>query len=88
MIQGVQHTSWSQVRLSAPHPELRNYQVQSWHPPCPTSKEPIGVNSNPSLTYPFVPIEFESQHLTVLQTLHTQQTAQATFQSIKQASMT
>ena len=28
-------------------------------------KEPIGVNSNPSLTYLFILIEFESQHLTV-----------------------
>ena len=33
-------------------------------PPCSMSKEPIGVSSNPSLTYPLVPIEFEFQHLT------------------------
>ena len=64
-IHGAQHTSWSRVHLSTPHPELRSYQVWSWRPPCPTSKEPIGINSNPSLMSPFVPIEFEFQHLTV-----------------------
>ena len=61
-IQEVQYISWSQVRLSASSPELRAYLVWSWHTPCLTSKEPIGI-SLPILPWR-VPSWVQFQHLT------------------------
>ena len=62
-IQGAQHISWSSpsVCTHSGTPRLSGPELM---PPCSTSKELIGVSSNPSLMYPLVPIEFEFQHLT------------------------
>ena len=54
--------SWSQLHPSASSPELRDYQVWSWHTPCLTSKEPIGLSS-PILPWRAPPLWIWFQHL-------------------------
>ena len=60
VIQGVQHTSWSQVHLSAPTLELCDYQVQSWRPLVRRQRNSSELASILPWCFPLVHIEFNS----------------------------